>query len=184
MTRGAGWLPDLASQTGFNLARWTEILDDPNLARVTDRIETDRHRHILMIPPPGVRHSERQGQIIALLIQFAPQGRTLPECPISTADGVKAIDVGWLDASRSEIGQDIPLLTRAPEICIEILLPSNSAAEIVEKRALYFNAGAAEVWICNRDGSFAFFSASDHQIPRSVICPLFPGRVSQAASKD
>jgi hypothetical protein len=64
---------------------------------------------------PLARLSERQGQIIALLIQFAPQGQTLPECPISTADGVKAIDVGWLDARRNEIGQDIPLLTRAPE---------------------------------------------------------------------
>jgi Uma2 family endonuclease len=50
-----------------------------------------------------------------------------------------------LDASRNKIGQDIPLLTRAPEICIEILSPSNSAAEIAEKRVLYFDAGAAEV---------------------------------------
>src|SRR5260370_7367999 len=32
-------LPDLASQTGFNLTRWTEILGDPNLAKVPDRIE-------------------------------------------------------------------------------------------------------------------------------------------------
>jgi Uma2 family endonuclease len=171
-------LPDLASQTGFNLTRWTEILSDPDLAKLPDRIETDRHGHILMTPPPGFRHSERQGQIIAFLIQFAPRGQTLPECPISTADGVKAIDVGWLDASRNEIGQDIPLLTRAPEICIEILSPSNSAAEMAEKRALYFDAGAAEVWICKRDGSFGFFSAPDHQIPRSVICPLFPERIS------
>jgi Uma2 family endonuclease len=173
-------LPDLASQTGFNLARWAEILGDPDLAKLPDRIETDRHGHVLMTPPPGFRHSERQGQIIALLIQFAPQGRILPECPISTADGVKAIDVGWLHASRNEIGQDIPLLTRAPEICIEILSPSNSTAEMSEKRALYFDAGAAEVWICNRDGSFAFFSTPDHQVPvpRSLICPLFPERIS------
>jgi Uma2 family endonuclease len=171
-------LPDLASQSGFNLTRWIEILGDPHLANVRDRIETDRHGHIIITPPPGFRHSERQGQIIALLIQFAPQGRVLPECPISTADGVKAIDVGWLEASRDEIGQNIPLPMRAPEICIEILSPSNSAAEIAEKRALYFDAGAAEVWICNRDGSLAFFSAPDHQISRSAICPLFPELVS------
>jgi Uma2 family endonuclease len=170
--------PDLALQTGFNLTRWTEILADPSLAKVPDRIETDRHGHILMTPPPGLRHSERQGQIIGQLIQFAPLGRTLPECPISTADGVKAIDVGWLDAGRNEIGRDIPLLMRAPEICIEILSPSNSAAEIAEKRLLYFDAEATEVWICNRDGSFAFFSAADRQIPRSIICPPFPERIS------
>jgi hypothetical protein len=46
-------LPDLASQTGFNLARWTEILGDPGLAKLPDRIETDRHGHILMTPPLG-----------------------------------------------------------------------------------------------------------------------------------
>jgi Uma2 family endonuclease len=171
-------LPDLASQTKFNLTRWAEIVADTDLAKLPDRIETDRHGHILITPPPGFRHSERQGQIIGLLIQFSPQGQTLPECPISTADGVKAIDVGWLDAGRNEIGRDIPLLTRAPEICIEILSPSNSAAEIAEKRVLYFDAGAAEVWICNRDGSFAFFSAPDRQVPRSVICRLFPERIS------
>jgi Uma2 family endonuclease len=171
-------LRDLATQTGINLTRWAEILGDPDLAKVSDRIETDRHGRILMTPPPGFRHSERQGHIIALLIRLAPQGKTLPECPISTADGVKAIDVGWLDASRNEIGQDIPLLMRAPEICIEILSPSNSAAEIAEKRLLYFDAGAGEVWICNRDGSLAFFSAPDHQIERSIICPLFPERIS------
>jgi hypothetical protein len=34
-----------------------------------------------------------------------------------------------------------------PEICIEILFRSNSAAEIAEKRLLYFDAGAGEVWI-------------------------------------
>src|SRR5271170_7606705 len=65
-------------------------------------------------------------------------------------------------AGRGSISRS--LLTRASEICIEILSPSNSAAEIAEKRILYFDAGAAEVWICNRDGSLAFYSAPDHQI--------------------
>ena len=128
-------LPDLTAQIGFNLARWTEILGDPYLAKLPDRIETNRHGHILMTPPPGFRHSERQGQIIALLIQFASQGRTLPECPISTADGVKAIDVGWLDAaSRDEIGQDIPLLTRAPEIASRSSPPPIRQPESLKNR--------------------------------------------------
>jgi hypothetical protein len=41
-------LPDLDSQTKFNLAPWTEILADPVLAKLPNRIETDRHGHILM----------------------------------------------------------------------------------------------------------------------------------------
>jgi Uma2 family endonuclease len=66
---------------------------------------------------------------------------------------------------------------RAPELCIEILSPSNSASEINEKRALYFDAGAAEVWVCNLDGSITFFVSPDHQITASSICPAFPGRI-------
>ena len=62
-------LPDLASQTSFNLARWTEILADPELARLPYRIETDRLGRILMSPPPAFRHSRRQSHITSLLFR-------------------------------------------------------------------------------------------------------------------
>ncbi len=169
-------LPDLASQTKLNLARWTEILADPELAKLPYRIETDQYGLIVMTPPPGFRHSSRQGEIITLLLSLLPAGRAFPECPVSTAGGVKAVDVAWLDASRHEIGQDLPLLTRAPNICIEILSPSNSPSEIDQKRALYFDAGAQEVWICNLDGSISFFS-SHQQLRASSICPDFPASI-------
>jgi len=35
-------LPAAKSQTSFNLARWAELSADPRLARLPDRIETDR----------------------------------------------------------------------------------------------------------------------------------------------
>jgi len=47
-------------------------------------------------------------------------------------------------------------------------------AEIDEKRALYFDAGATEVWTCNLDGSMSFFSGVNHQVPFSSLCPAFP----------
>ena len=167
-------LPDLKSQTSFNLARWAEIVADPRLARLPDRIETDRHGHILMTPPPAFRHSRRQDHIIGLLHSLLPHGQTAPECAVSTADGVKAIDVAWLQHDRPEIREDPIVLVRAPEICIEIFSPSNTQREIDEKRALYFDAGATEVWICNLDGSMSFFSGVDHQLPTSLLCPAFP----------
>jgi Uma2 family endonuclease len=171
-------LPELESQTAFNLARWAEILDDPRLAKLPERIETDRHGHILMTPPPAFRHSLRQDHIIGFLHSLMPQGQTLPECPLSTADGVKAIDVAWLEHRRPEIRQDLLVLTRAPEICIEILSPSNTPSEIDEKRALYFDAGAIEVWLCNLDGSMSFFvGPAHHQSSTSALCPAFPGRI-------
>jgi Uma2 family endonuclease len=170
-------LPDLKSQTNFNLARWSELVADPALARIPNRIETDRHGHIIMSPPPAARHSRRQARIAALLERLLPHGTPFTECTISTADGVKATDVAWLRQQRPEIDEEPVLFTRAPEICVEILSPSNTPAEIDEKRALYFDAGATEVWICNLDGSMTFFLGPDHQASISALCPAFPDRI-------
>jgi Uma2 family endonuclease len=169
-------LPDLKSQTSFNLVRWAELCADPRLAKLSDRIETDRHGHILMTPPPAFGHGRRQFSLGNLLSKLLPQGLVITECPVSTADGVKAVDVAWLGPGRLEI-DDEPgptVLIRAPEICVEVLSPSNTGREIDEKRALYFDAGAAEVWICNLDGSMSFFSGVDHQVSTSSLCPDFP----------
>jgi hypothetical protein len=57
------------------------------------------------------------------------------ECPLSTAGGVKAIDVAWLAPGRPENISQLILFERAPEICVEIVSPSNSRSEITEKRA-------------------------------------------------
>jgi Uma2 family endonuclease len=152
-------------------------LDDPRLAKLPDRIETDRHGHIIMSPPPASRHSRRQARIAALFAQLLPEGIAFTECAISTADGVKAADVAWLGHERPEIHEDPVLFTRAPEICVEILSSSNTPSEIDEKRALYFDAGAGEVWICGLDGSIAFFVRPDDQRPSSILCSVFPSRI-------
>jgi Uma2 family endonuclease len=171
-------LPDLAAQTKSNLARWTEILADPELAKLTYRVETDQHGHLVMTAPPAPIHGNRQGRIGALLLQLLPDGKIFTECPVSTAGGVKAADVAWIAPERRENIAELVLFELAPEICVEVLSPSNSAAEIDEKRALYFDAGATEVWICNLDGSMTFFVGPGHlQSSTSVLCPAFPSRI-------
>ncbi|MBV8375665.1 MAG: Uma2 family endonuclease, partial [Verrucomicrobia bacterium] len=64
----------------------------------------------------------------------------------------------------------------APDICIEILSPSNSVEEIARKKTLYFETGAKEVWICDGDGSLEF-CASSGVLPSSNIFPQFPKRI-------
>ena len=170
-------LPELKTQNSFNLARWAQILADPQLAKLPYRIETDQHGHILMSPPPAPLHGERQAEIVFRLRQLLPHGRTLAECPISTAAGVRAADAAWLAPERDENIPQLTLFERSPEICVEIVSPSNSTAEIAEKRLLYFDAGAAEVWICNLDGSFSFSVGPDHQESFSTLCPGFPRHI-------
>ena len=64
------------NQTAFNLERWRQLLADPELARLPYRVETDRHGHILMSPPPAPAHGKKQNRIGTLLEQlFCQMGR-------------------------------------------------------------------------------------------------------------
>jgi Uma2 family endonuclease len=90
------------------------------------------------------------------LHEFFPQGEVLAETAISTTDGVKVTDAARLSPGRTQELDAGPCLLHAPEICIEVLSPSNGQLEMAEKRALYFEAGAAEVWLCGLDGSMTF----------------------------
>ncbi|MBI5768659.1 MAG: Uma2 family endonuclease [Verrucomicrobia bacterium] len=168
------------TQTEFNLRRWAELVADPKWIRVEGRVETDRHGHVLMSPPPAASHGGYQSRITVMLDRLMPGGEVFTECPISTADGVRAADVAW--ASReclAELGDGI-CFPHAPEICVEVLSPDNTAAEMREKTALYFDAGAREVWHCSQTGTMTFFSAGQSQpLPASKLCPDFPALVKR-----
>lgn len=171
-------LPPRERQTAFNERRWSELLADTELARYPGRIETDRHGHIVMTPPPSPRHGSLQSKIAHLLHVRAPSGRVITECPISTADGVKAADVAWATAATmGELGERVSF-PRAPELCVEVLSPGNTEAEIREKVALYFDAGAREVWTCAESGAMTFLRAGETTTsPSSELFPDFPSQV-------
>ena len=171
-------LPQHQTQKAFNLRRWAELLADPELAKIEGRIETDRHGHMIMSPLPAPSHGSFQLEIGYLLRSLMPQGRVLTECPISTADGVKAADVAWASPQCMKQLGNQGCFPTAPEICVEVLSPSNTEAEIQEKMALYFDAGAKEVWTCAKAGAMSFYvPGTDQLIRTSQLCPQFPKRV-------
>lgn len=165
-------LPPRDDQQEFNLRVWERLLADPELAKIEGRIETDRHGHILMTPPPGPAHGTRQFDI-AFHLKLKLGGRSVTECAISTPDGVKAADVGWFSDVRYARAYDRRCFLEAPEICVEVLSPSNTPAEMEENMALYFDAGAEEVWFCEEGGSMRFHSATG-PLEKSQLCPDFP----------
>jgi Uma2 family endonuclease len=177
-------LPPQRVQTEFNLRRWAELLSDPVLARIEGRIETDRFGHVIMSPPPAASHGSFQFRIGALLDRYMPNGRVLTECPISTADGVRAADVAWASPeSLRELGARV-CFPRAPEICVEVLSPGNTEAEMREKTALYFDAGAVEVWHCAESGAMTFLRGGASEPLRvSQLCPEFPAQVQLNSGK-
>src|ERR1051326_7024143 len=128
------------AQREFNLRRWAEVLVDPEFTRIQGRIETDRYGRVIVSPPPAPAHGSYQSEIAYLLRSLLPRGRVITECPISTADGVRAADVAWASPQYMRaLGKNICFAT-APEICVEVLSPGNSQAELREKIALYFTA--------------------------------------------
>ncbi len=89
---------------------------------------------------------------------------------------MKVADVAWgSDAFIGAHGFATPY-PAAPELCIEIVSPSNSAEEIREKVALYLLRGAVEVWLCSDDGAMTFHDASG-KLARSGLVPGFPARI-------
>lgn len=180
--RVAEELPSITDQHAFNRERWADLCSDPFIASLDFRIETNAFGQITKSPPHGFDHSSSQGQFEALLRGLLKKpGQACPECPISTSDGVKAADVVWISETRLEKSLQENLLTIAPEICIEVLSPSNTLQEIERKRELYFESGAEEVWVCGLDGNIEFYlSASPDEIrSSSTLCPDFPPRIDR-----
>lgn len=175
-------LPPHEAQTEFNLRRWDELFANPEVAKIEGRVETDRFGHVVMSPPPAPKHGYYQFQIARLLDNLMRGGQVLPECPISTADGVRAADVVWVSRRRIKELGGRSCFPHAPEICVEVLSPGNSELEIEEKIALYFEAGAGEVWVCGIFGEMKFYSAAGAPSMRaSKVCPKFPARIKLPA---
>ena len=170
-------LPLHEKQRSFNLRRWAELLADHELAKVPGRIETDRYGRIITSPPPAPRHGSYQAEIARLLGNLLPQGRVLTECPISTADGVKAADVAWASPECLKQLEENVCFPSAPEICVEIMSPGNTEAEINEKAKLYFDSGAREVWVCALNGRMTFLRTGLERTQSSTICVKFPPQV-------
>jgi Uma2 family endonuclease len=170
-------LPAHQDQTSSNLERSSEILADPFYAQLEQRIETDRHGHIIMTPPPSFFHGQKVFRIAKLLEAQLKSGQASVEVPISTSDGVRAADVAWLSFEQLEQAKENNILLKAPEICVEVLSPRNSETEMQEKAALNFDAGATEVWLCDDDGSLRFFTAPGQQVAQSPLAPDFPNSI-------
>ena len=169
-------LPAIADQHAFNLERWEEICADPVFASYDFRVESDRFGHAIMMTPPGFDHSAHQSEIAIQLHALMQGGKVLTECPVSTSEGVKGVDVVWISTGRIAKARRKNVLVIAPEICVEVISPGNTRSEIEEKRRVYFEAGAEEVWLCDVRGRLTFFQKDNPNLrcPRSTVCPKFP----------
>ena len=155
--------------------RWQEVCEHPDLKNLPFKIELDEYGRIVM-SPAKVIHSILQGRIEALLRERLAEGAVFPECAIATSKGTKVADVVWASAGRLAVIRDEVEASVAPELCVEIVSASNTAAGIREKVHLYLEAGAREVWLCGEDGRLSFHSPAG-ELERSEVVSGFPDRV-------
>jgi Uma2 family endonuclease len=126
--------------------QWSEVLETPYLQNLPFKIELNKFGQILMSPASN-RHGSIQVEVGALFLRKLPKGRTFSECSIQTRDGVRVADVAWASADFLARHGDVTPFPQAPELCVEIVSPSNTKAEIDYKVSLYFAQGAQEVWV-------------------------------------
>lgn len=156
---------------------WHRVLNDPQLQDLPYKIETNEHGQIVLSPHKP-QHGLRQGRLVRVLTQHAREsGEAAVEFAVDTAKGVKVPDVVWMSDERlAEMPDDAEASPVMPEVVVEVLSEGNTDAEIAEKRQLYLDEGAVEVWTCAEDGTMTFFDETG-TIERSSVLPPFPSEV-------
>jgi len=137
---------------------WAEVVDNPLLKDLPFKIELNKWGKILLSPASN-KHGYIQADLVYKLREKLLKGKVITECSIKTPDGVKVADVAWAsDGFIAQHGFHTPYEV-APEICVEVVSPSNSQKEMNEKIELYLSQGAKEVWLCNQKGEISYFTA-------------------------
>jgi len=148
---------------------WQEVCNDQTLKDLPYKIELNEWGQIIMSPASNF-HGILQAALIRAMARAREDGTIIAECSVKTAKGVRVADVAWASpAFRHEQGKATPY-NKAPEICVEIVSPSNSAKEMEEKRELYFAEGAQEFWLCDEQGVLSFYDCTG-RIPASGMFP-------------
>ncbi|MBB1126442.1 Uma2 family endonuclease [Thiospirillum jenense] len=152
--------------------QWSEVIADTTLADLPYKIEMNEWGKIEMSPATNF-HSGLQMEIAVLLRELLKDGKSYAEISIETAKNVKVADVVWASNQfLSQYGLETPYHV-APEICVEVMSPSNTEREMLMKTELYLERGAQEVWICLATGQLRFFTSAGQQT-HSPLCPDFP----------
>lgn len=138
---------------------WSEVINHPQLKDLPFKIELNRYGKIEMSPASN-KHGRLQVFFSVLLERKLKKGVALTECSIQTIEGVKVADVAWCSkAFIKQHGYETPY-TQAPELCIEIVSPSNSKEEMLNKVSWYLQAGAKEVWVVWETGIIEYYDVS------------------------
>lgn len=134
------------------------------------RLELSRGR-VVREPRPGARHGVVATEMIFRIESWARErglGRTVAVTGFLLAvdpPTVRSPDLAFIAASR--LPAKLPshgFWKGAPDLAVEVLSPSNAAAEIQEKVIQYLDAGARLVWVVDPESRTATVYRSRQEI--------------------
>ena len=103
---------------------------------------------------PTWEHGEIQikiGSLIKNFLRTHPIGRVASESGVVTKhepDTIRGLDVSFISKERMPIGERMPRFAElTPDLCVEIVSPSNMRAGMNGKIEEYFETGAKLVWV-------------------------------------
>ena len=155
---------------------WDAVCEDPQLQDHPYKLELNGDGELLT-NAVKVQHAFLVYEIQRLLMQHRPDGFSPPEFPILTKDGVRSPDVVWITSERRRQTIADSAARIAPEICVEVMSPGNTMAQMQKKGRLYLQAGALEYWICDEAQKLHFFSQIE-ELTKSDIIPSFPSSIT------
>ena len=151
--------------------QWSEVLASPYLKNLPFKIELNQFGQVLMSPASNA-HGAIQVDIGYIFKSKLKRGKAFSECSIQTRDGVKVADVAWASEDFLSRHGEVTPFPESPELCVEIVSPSNTKREIEHNVLLYFAHGAQEVWVVNLMKQVSMY-AGGLPSARSKILPRF-----------
>ena len=140
-----------------------------------------RHGELFIVPPPNPLHYLIQCRLVELLLapakEFGLTGaemgfRATPEHEYRIADVGVIAKARWSEALKAS------RLPGVPDLVIEVLSPSNTSSEILDKEALCLENGSKEFWVVDPERQQVKVSTPDGRTvsyKSGASIPLFFG---------
>lgn len=150
-----------------------KLMTAEDLLRLPDAGDGMMHElirgEVVTVPRPGFRHGRRQYAIARILDDFGKEkshGRAATDVGIlieRDPDTVRGPDVAYWSAERMPLDQEPEgFAVIAPDVCVEILSPTNRRAELHEKIVEYFRFGVQMVWVVDpEDRTLTVYRSAD-----------------------
>lgn len=133
--------------------RWNErpyVEDDPDCYELNELGE--------WIVSPRPTHGHQRAAFVVgfqLATQLGPEVAT--EVSVYTDRGIRAPDVAWMPAARWLEAKGQNPLPFVPDVCVEVVSPSNTRQEILMKVGAYLRGGAREAIVVGLKGEVEYF---------------------------